>query len=165
MKRIILAILAISAICFAQSSEKCNPNPDTAPNASTVNYDPNLLEGTCYNVGYVCQLSMESSGGVRFILGKNQDCSELESTHFVANHVKNDGSSIPLSYLQPYLQEGPVDNVSGLVVAMNTAFLINASNERFKIRVAYHQISGDETENSVRILGLTRYQIVPQQQN
>ena len=66
-------------------------------------------------------------GGVRFILGKNQDCSELESTHFVANHVNNDGSSSPLSYLQPYLQEGPVDNVSGLVVAMNTAFLISAS--------------------------------------
>ena len=127
MKRIILAILAISAICFAQSSEKCNPNPDTAPNASTVNYDPNLPEGTCYNVGYVCQLSVESSGGVRFILGKKQDCSELESTHFVANHVNNDGSSSPLSYLQPYLQEGPVDNVSGLVVAMNTAFLISAS--------------------------------------
>ena len=105
---------------------------------------------------------MESSGGVRFILGKKQDCSELESTHFVANHVNNDGSSSLLSYLQPYLQEGPVDNVSGLVVAMNTAFLINASNERFKIRVVYHQISGDETENSVRILGLTRYQIVSQ---
>ena len=163
MKRIILAVLAISAICFAQSSEKCNPNPDTAPNASTVNYDPYLLEGTCYNVGYVCQLSMESTGGVRFILGKNQDCSELESTHFVANHVNNNGSSSSLSYLQPYLQEGPVDNVSGLVVAMNTAFLINASNERFMIRVAYHQISGDVTENSVRILGLSRYQIVPEE--
>lgn len=163
MKRIILAVLAISAICFAQSSEKCNPNPDTAPNASTVNYDPNLLEGTCYNVGYVCQLSVESSGGVRFVLGKNPGCTELESTHFVANHVNNNGSSSSLSYLQPYLQEGPVDNVSGLVVAMNTAFLINASNERFMIRVVYHQISGDVTENSVRILGLSRYQIVPEE--
>ena len=125
MKKIIFAILVFAV--FSVAVEKCNPNPDTAPNASTVNYDSNLLEGTCYNVGYVCQLSVESSGGVRFILGKNQDCSELESTHFVANHVNNDGSSSPLSYLQPYLQEGPVDNVSGLVVAMNTAFLISAS--------------------------------------
>ena len=61
MKKIIFAILVFAV--FSVAVEKCNPNPDTAPNASTVNYDPNLPEGTCYNVGYVCQLSVESSGG------------------------------------------------------------------------------------------------------
>ena len=59
----------------------------------------------------------------------------------------------------PYLQEGSVDNVSGLSVALNTAFLINASNEKFRVRITYHQVRGDRTVNSVRLLGITRDQI------
>ena len=160
MKKLIIAIFAISAICFAQSSEKCNPNPNSEPGAP--NHDSNIPDGWCYNEGYVCQLSIEATGGVRFVLGKNPTClgTELESTHFVVNHVNNDGSTTPLNFLQPYFQEGPVDNVSALSVAINTALLINASNEKFKIRIMYHQITGDQTENGLRLLGISRKQII-----
>ena len=162
MKRIILAVLAISAICFAEPpeipSEKCNPNYTNSPEHG----DPSLPEGWCYDYGYVCQVSTEFTGGVRFILGKDANCQTVKYTNFKTHPVNSDGSineDIPLYTLMPYLQEGSVDNVSGLSVALNTAFLINASNEKFRVRITYHQVRGDRTVNSVRLLGITRDQI------
>ena len=175
MKKTILAVLTVSVVCLAQSSiistEKCNPNPNSDPNAPSVNYEPSLPLGWCYDDGYVCQVALESTGGVSFLLGKNSNCQSLKNdikqTHFTTHPSNSDGSvnmSVSSNYLKPYLQEGPVDNVSGLAVAMNTAFLINASNEKFMVRITYHQISGDLSENSVRLLGIFRKQVNDSQQ-
>lgn len=167
MKKIILAVLAISAICFAFSpvisSERCNPNYTNSPEHG----DPSLPEGLCYDYGYVCQVTTEITGGVRFALGEDADCQSIKYTEFETYPLNSDGSineNAPLYKLIPYLQEGPIDNVSGLAVALNTAFLINASNEKFRVRITYHQIRGDRTENSVRLLKITRDQI-PMNQN
>ena len=67
MKKLILTLLASAAISFA--AEHCNDG--------TSNMQIPL--GSCYNDGYVCQVSTESSGAVRFYLGKTSSCQTFES--------------------------------------------------------------------------------------
>ena len=145
MKNLILAVLAFSAICFAQSSELCNLGGSSSA--------PGIPYGSCYNVGYVCLVVTESSGGVRFTLGKNSACDTLETTNFSTYSRNSDGTldTIASNFLRPYLQEGPEDNVGALAVAVNTAFIINAFNEKFKVRVTYHRVGSVLDENSVRL--------------
>lgn len=162
MKRIFFAVLAIPAICIALPpvvpSEICNPNYTNLPERG----DPSLPEGWCYDYGYVCQVSTESTGGLRFALGNDENCQTIKYTNFETHPMNSDGSvneDVSLYSLIPYLQEGPVDNVSALAVALNAALIINAANEKFMVRITYHQIRGDRTENSVRLLGITRARI------
>lgn len=72
MKRFFMVIVAISVMGYAASSEKCNPGPSPA------NTDANLHQGWCYNEGYVCNVTTEATGGVRFSLGKNDRCNASE---------------------------------------------------------------------------------------
>ena len=159
MKKILFAILAISVICFAASMEKCNPNPNPDPNAPSVNYDPNLPLGWCRAEGYVCGVTTESSSGVRFTLGKNSKCknTEVETTMFKWHPIDSKGNlntSITSNVLTLYLEEGPIDNVSALALAVNTAFIINASNEKFKVNITYHHYGNRNDQNSIRLLGI-----------
>ena len=54
MKKILFAILAISVICFAASTEKCNPG------TTQENTDVNLPLGWCRAEGFVCGVTTES---------------------------------------------------------------------------------------------------------
>ena len=155
MKKILFAILAISVICFAASTEKCNLG--TTPE----NTDVNLPLGWCRAEGFVCGVTTESSGGVRFSLGKNSKCkkTEVETTMFNWHPVDANGNlntSISSSALVPYLEAGPVDDVSSLTLAVNTAFIINASNEKFKVNITYHRYGNRNDQNSIRLLGISR---------
>ena len=166
MKKTILAVLTVSVVCLAQSSiistEKCNPDPNPNSIPSGINYESTLPEGWCYNDGYVCQVSTEITGGVRFALGNDPNCEdEVKKTYFETHPQNSDGSvnlNVTSHDLRPYLQEGVNDNVSGLAVALNTAFIINASNEKFMVRIIYHQLNGIQSQNSIRLLSITRNQ-------
>jgi hypothetical protein len=153
MKRFFMVIVAISVMGYAASSEKCNPG------TSPANTDANLHQGWCYNEGYVFNVTTEATGGVRFSLGKNDRCnaSEMEVTRFITHPLNSDGSlntNVSVNVLRRYLEEGLVDNVSALAVAINTAFIINAFNEKIKVRVTYHQYGDVHDENSVRLLAI-----------
>ena len=54
MKKILFAILAISVICFAASTEKCNPG------TTQENTDVNIPLGWCRAEGFVCGVTTES---------------------------------------------------------------------------------------------------------
>ena len=121
----------------------------------------NLPLGWCRAEGYVCGVTTEASGGVRFSLGKNSMCrkTEMESTSFITHPLNSDFSlntSVSTNTLAPYLEEGPVDNVSAVTFAVNTAFIINASNEKFKVSITYHRYGTRNDQNSVRLLGISR---------
>ena len=163
MKKLCFAILAISAICFAVPPElptaKCNPDPN--PNnlffaQSGENFDKSLRDSTCYDYGYVCKVTMDPSGGVHFSLGKNQDCQNMKYTFFKTYLRDREGNldGSPSYFLRPYLQEGMVGDyeVSALAVAVNTAFIINASKKKYRVKVTYHQLEGEKDEKSIRLL-------------
>lgn len=161
MKKLIVVILVISVICFATSTEKCNPNPNPDSNTPLVNYDPSLPMGWCRAEGYVCGVTTESSGGVHFSLGKDSYCkkSEIQKTFFSwhpIDSVGNLNTSISSNALVLYLEEGPIDNVGAVTLAINTAFIINAQNEKFKVSVTYHQYGNRNDQNSIRLLGIGR---------
>lgn len=163
MKKLCFAILVISAICFAFPPDlptaKCNPDPNlnnlfgAQPEE---NFDKSLREGVCYDYGYVCKVTMDPAGGVFFSLGKNQDCQDIKYTFFKTYSRNHDGSlSYVYSYsLRPYLQEGLAGDyeVSALAVAVNTAFIINASKKKYRVKVTYHQLEGEKDEKSIRLL-------------
>ncbi|MBR2089003.1 MAG: hypothetical protein IJ905_01165, partial [Fibrobacter sp.] len=73
-----------------------------------------------------------------------------------------DGS--PSYFLRPYLQEGMVGDyeVSALAVAVNTAFIINASKKKYRVKVTYHQF-GEKDEKSIRLLEIGSDHSVTQQ--
>ena len=49
-----------------------------------------------------------------------------------------------------------MDNVNALAVAVNTAFILNAFNERLKVRVTYHRLGNVYDVNSVRLQGIAK---------
>ena len=151
MKKIFFVILV--SVVFSFAVEKCNPGitPETT--------DSNLVVGRCYNDGYVCLVTTEVSGGVRFSLGTESSCktTKMERTLFYTFEQSALGglnTNDTMWTLRPYLEEGAIDNVSAVAVAVNTAFIINAFNEKIKVRVQYHRVSGDYSINSVRLLGI-----------
>lgn len=165
MKKLCFAILAISVICFAwppeQPTEKCNPNPNPDPNnllgfQPGENFDKSLRDGTCYDYGYVCKVTMDPAGGVHFSLGKDQDCQDIKYTFFKTYQRNREGYLFgsPSYFLRPYLQEGVAGDyeVSALAVAVNTAFIINASKKKYRVKVTYHQLEGEKDEKSIRLL-------------
>ena len=174
MKKLCFAILAISVICFAwpreQPTEKCNPNPDPDNLLGAQpgeNFDKSLRDGTCYDYGYVCKVTMDPAGGVHFSLGKDQDCQDIKYTFFKTYPLGRDGnlSTVSASYfLRPYLQEGAVGDyeVSALAVAVNTAFIINASKKKYRVKVTYHQF-GEKDDKSIRLLEIgSDHSVAPQ---
>ena len=38
---------------------------------------------------------------------------------------------------------------------MNTAFIINVSKKKYRVKVTYHQLSGEKNEKSVRLLEIS----------
>ena len=174
MKKLCFAILAISTICFAWPSgvptEKCNPDPDPNRLKSSqpeANFDKNLRMGVCYDYGYVCKVTMDPSGGVRFSLGKDRDCQDMKYTFFNTHPRNSNGDILPAiinNWLTPYLQEGTVGDyeVSALAVAVNTAFIINASKKKYRVKVTYHQF-GEKDDKSIRLLEISSDHSVPLQ--
>ncbi|MCF0216737.1 MAG: hypothetical protein HUK21_09725 [Fibrobacteraceae bacterium] len=146
MKGLILALLTSVAMSFA--AEQCNDG--------TKNMQIPL--GSCYNDGYVCQISSEASGAVRFYLGKTSNCQTFETTNFTTYPYRDDGTlntTIPENTLRPLIVEDPMENVGALGVAVNTAFIINAFNEKLKVRIIYHRSGNIADINSVRLQGIT----------
>jgi hypothetical protein len=82
MKKSLLAILVSVILSFA--AEMCNPGAASG-----------IPIGSCYNEGYVCLVTTESNGGVRFSLGKSANCrdtSDMEKTAFVTFVRNGDGT-------------------------------------------------------------------------
>lgn len=157
MKKMIIAILAVAALSFAEKNEVCDY--------------PDLSAGFCYSDGFICNLSTEM-GGVRFTLGSKSSCkdAELLETDLVTYHhkMKNGVPEVDpetnllvldpakrMTTLRPVLAENPAENTTALSVAINTAYLINAANEKFKVRVIYHQ-PGHPDINSVHLLSVQK---------
>lgn len=145
MKRLILTLLASASISFA--AEQCNNG--------TSNMQIPL--GSCYNDGYVCQISTESSGAVRFYLGKTSSCQTFETTSFITHPYYDNGTlntTVSDNTLRPLIVKDAMDNVGALSVAVNAAFIINAFNEKIKVRVIYHRVGNIADVNSVRLQGI-----------
>ena len=156
MKKFLFAILATAALSFA--AEQCN----------TGAYQIQAPLGSCVNQGYVCQVTTLSTGGVQFYLGTSADCTSFETTDaFVTYPLKGVNEldqSKPNHTLMPYLTEyndpDPQKSVGALAVATNTAFIINAANEKFKVLITYYQIANQYDASSVRLQSIQR---IPEQ--
>lgn len=152
MRNILLVILSIAALSFA--AEQCNNGY----------YQIQAPLGSCINSGYVCQVTTESIGGVQFYLGTTADCTSFETTtQFVTYPLKGENEldqSKPNHTLMPYLAEyndpDPQKRVGALAVATNTAFIINAANEKFKVLITYYQIANRNDASSVRLQSIQR---------
>ena len=155
MRKFLIAIISIAAFSFA--TEECN-------NGS---YQIQAPLGSCVNQGYVCQVTTLSTGGIQFFLGATADCSSFETTDaFVTYPLKGVNEldqSKPNHTLMPYLAEyndpDPQKSVGALAVATNTAFIINAANEKFKVLITYYQIANQYDASSVRLQSIQK---VPQ---
>lgn len=143
-----ILIAFITAISFA--AEVCYlDNPES-----------HLLPGQCYDVGYICNLSTEISGGVRFNIGQDSLCSNLDTTNFTTYPYTNDNTldtTKAQHILRPILIEDPIENVDALAVVLNAAFLLNAFNERTRVLVTYHQLQTPHDINSIRFVGVFAY--------
>ncbi len=147
----LFAIFAISAISFA--TEECN-------NGS---FEVQAPVGSCTNKGYVCQMSTNQKGGVLFRLGKTANCKNFETTKFVVYPEKSEkelDKAQPITVPMLYMEEDPLENVGALAVATNTAFIINARNEKIKVCVTYHRAYAAQNDNqynaySVRLQSIT----------
>ena len=152
MKKLLFAILAITVLTFA--TEVCN----------TGSYEVQAHPGSCTNEGYVCKASTDERGGILFRLGKTANCKNFETTDFVTYPVKSEtelDTLNPIRQTSLYMMEDPLENVGALAVATNTAFIINALNEKFKVCVIYHRAVAAQTINqydmfSVRLQSITK---------
>ena len=138
MKKILFAILSVAAISFAV--ELCNSGA----------FEIQAPVGSCTNEGYVCNVSTDQNGGVLFKLGKDTSCVEIDTTMFTTYPIKNatelDTDSAKKE-LRLYMMEDPMEKVGALAVSTNTAFIINALNEKFKVCVNYHRAVAAQTPN------------------
>jgi hypothetical protein len=94
-----------------------------------------------------------------FYLGTTSNCQTFETTRFVTHPYNTNGTlneSITDNLLRPLIVEDPMDNVNALAVAVNTAFILNAFNERLKVRVTYHRLGNVYDVNSVRLQGIAK---------
>lgn len=151
MRIFLPAIIFIAALSFA--TEECN----------TGAYQIQAPLGSCINQGYVCQVTTLSTGGVQFYLGTSADCSLFMTTDFVTYPLNGENQldqNHPNHNLMPYLAEyndpDPQKSVGALAVATNTAFIINAANEKFKVLITYYQIANQHDASSVRLQSIQR---------
>lgn len=103
------------------------------------------------------KFSTESSGAVRFYLGKTSSCQTFETTSFITHPYYDNGTlntTVSDNTLRPLIVEDAMDNVGALSVAVNAAFIINAFNEKIKVRVIYHRVGNIADVNSVRLQGI-----------
>ena len=73
--------------------------------------------------------------------------------------VCNNGSldyTQPIDMLKPILVQDAAENVGALAVAVSSAFLINALNEKYKVRLVYHRVGNLEDINSVRLQSVNK---------
>ena len=152
MKKILFAILAVTAISFAV--ELCNNGA----------FEIQASVGSCTNEGYVCNVATDQNGGVMFKLGKDTNCIEIDTTKFKTYSQKSitelDTDSTK-NELKLYMMEDALENVGALAVSTNTAFIINALNEKFKVCVIYHRAVAAQSINqyemfSVRLQSITK---------
>ena len=139
MKKILFAILTIAVLTFA--TEECNTGN---------RYSLQISEGSCVNQGYVCNVSTDQNGGVLFKLGKDTSCVEIDTTMFTTYPIKSAtelNTDSLINELKLYMMEDPMEKVGALAVSTNTAFIINALNEKFKVCVIYHRAVRAQTAN------------------
>ena len=145
MKQILFTILAITAISFAV--ELCNSGA----------FEIQAPVGSCTNEGYVCNVATDQNGGVMFKLGKDTNCIEIDTTKFKTYPQKSitelDTDSTK-NELKLYMMEDALENVGALAVSTNTAFIINALNEKFKVCVIYHRAVAAQTPNQYNFFSI-----------
>jgi len=145
MKKLLFAILAVAVLTFA--TELCN----------TGDFEIQVPVGSCTNDGYVCKVATDRYGGVFFKLGKTANCSKIDTTIFKTYPVKSEtelNANSPIKELSLYMKEDPLENVGALAVATNTAFIINALNEKFKVCVIYHRAVGAQAPNGYNVFSI-----------
>ncbi len=138
MKKIIFTILSIAAISFA--IELCNSGA----------FEIQAPVGSCTNEGYVCNVATDQNGGVMFKLGKDTSCSVIDTTKFTTYPIKSEtelNTDSTINELRLYMMEDAQEHVGALAVSTNTAFIINALNEKFKVCVNYHRAVAAQTIN------------------
>lgn len=138
MKKIIFTILSIAAISFA--IELCNSGA----------FEIQAPVGSCNNDGYVCNVATDQNGGVLFKLGKDTSCSVIDTTKFTTYPIKSEtelNTDSTINELRLYMMEDAQEHVGALAVSTNTAFIINALNEKFKVCVNYHRAVAAQTIN------------------
>ena len=160
MKKLLLAVLTIAAVSFAQPVYVDNPKEDC---------DNSMLnDGWCTSEGYICALTTEVGGAYRFFLGANSSCTQLLNTKLVTYQHKYEngepkkikGTDIldldydtKYTFLRPVLS--PAGYATALGVATTGAWLLNAYNERYKVKITYYQLDNPDI-NSVVLLGVTK---------
>ena len=152
MKKILFVIFTVAVLTFA--TERCNSGV----------YEIQAPVGSCNNDGYVCNVATDQNGGVLFKLGKTANCSEIDTTKFTTYPIKSAtelNMDSTINELKLYMMEDPMEKVGALAVATNTAFIINALNEKFKVCVIYHravaaQDSNDYNFGSIRLQSIQK---------
>jgi|GEM_PF-1975016 len=152
MKKILFVIFTVAVLTFA--TERCNSGV----------YEIQAPVGSCNNDGYVCNVATDQNGGVLFELGKTANCSEIDMTKFTTYPIKSAtelNMDSTINELKLYMMEDPMEKVGALAVATNTAFIINALNEKFKVCVIYHravaaQDSNDYNFGSIRLQSIQK---------
>jgi histidinol phosphatase-like PHP family hydrolase len=145
MKKIIFTILSIAAISFA--IELCNSGA----------FEIQAPVGSCTNEGYVCNVSTDQNGGVMFKLGKDSNCIEIDTTKFTTYPMKSTmelDTDSAKKELKLYMMEDALEKVGALAVSTNTAFIINALNEKFKVCVNYHRAAAAQTINDYNFFSI-----------
>ena len=138
MKKILFVIFTVAVLTFA--TERCNSGV----------YEIQAPVGSCTNEGYVCNVSTDQNGGVLFKLGKDTSCAEIDTTKFKTYPVKSEtalNTDSTINELRLYMMEDAQEHVGALAVSTNTAFIINALNEKFKVCVNYHRAVAAQTIN------------------
>ena len=151
MKKLIFTVLAIVAISYATE-----PDPNTEVCNSGA-FEVQAPVGSCTNEGYVCYAATDQQGGISFFLADDASCSNIRITKFVTYDVKSGNvldKSHPKTDLRLYFMEDPLENVGALAVATNTAFIINAQNEKFKVCVIYHRAEEAQTDDGYNVLSV-----------
>ena len=61
-----------------------------------------------------------------------------------------------MPYLAEYNDSNPQKRVGALAVATNTALIINAANEKYKVLITYYQIANRFDASSVRLQSIQK---------
>ena len=92
-----------------------------------------------------------------FKLGKDSNCIEIDTIKFTTYPMKSTmelDTDSAKKELKLYMMEDALEKVGALAVSTNTAFIINALNEKFKVCVNYHRAAAAQTINDYNFFSI-----------
>ena len=92
-----------------------------------------------------------------FKLGRDSNCVEIDTTKFTTYPIKSTtelDTDSAKKELRLYMMEDAHEHVGALAVSTNTAFIINALNEKFKVCVNYHRATTAQTINDYNFFSI-----------